>query len=228
MRTACGRRCARCRWRWAAAPDSEYLRPSARPVPRTVRSHALILRGRGQVRRSRGGLRSIGPLQSWPSWSRHDDARASRPGTSIACGAVPRYASIVVRPRSNKATAPRRLPRATWVTPTASCANPCHNARSGSAADLHAASSTSWAWNGHPLSSKSCRGAQRLESCSKATFRARPSIVCLALARPRAGRGGVELDDVQPGSPRGIVRVEAIRGFRYDLVQTPVVVRGRQ
>jgi len=54
----------------------------------------------------------------------------------------------VSAPRRSSETAPRRLPRCSWVSPTASWARPFHKGRSSSGADFQAPSRTSWAWKG--------------------------------------------------------------------------------
>lgn len=75
------------------------------------------------------------------------DAPGSSCSVNSASAAAPR--------RSSRAP-PVTLPRAAWVSPTASWASPRHNSRSATGPDFHASSKTSWAWNGIPASSSRC------------------------------------------------------------------------
>jgi hypothetical protein len=85
--------------------------------------------------------------------SARSSAHRRRPATSTPCRGRRWYGSIPAAPRLSSADAPEALPRPAWVSPTASWASARHSARSGSGADFHASSSTSWAWNGMPSSS---------------------------------------------------------------------------
>ncbi len=109
--------------------------------------------------------------------------RAARSADSRSAGRAPRRSSVA---------APRALPRRACVSPTASCARPCHRSRSAGGAAFHAASRTSCAWNGQPSVEQLLGDGERLRRAA-AQGRRRP-----AAGRPRSWAAGV------PSPSRGL------------------------
>ncbi len=90
-------------------------------------------------------------------------ARAAR-ATAAASTSYDGPANVSSRPaprRSSRAP-PTGLPRCRWVSPTQTCASPCHRSRSSAGAAFQRASSTSCAKNGRPRRQQVAGQRQRL------------------------------------------------------------------